>query len=167
MAASSNCFPKTALFSEFMEYFETQAREIGTMVGRRNSRFFKQPQFEKLFPGCAYHKRVAKGTLYCIVNRKHGVEFTDGGTTPNHKLKCSWSIPFKFDLDEMVYVVLSTAPTYCPDHSHTLNRHNIRASARRLISYEKEMTPGKLLFVTNLVPFNPLQQSLQMKCFSL
>lgn len=141
MAAASS-YPETASFSEFILYFENYGRDIGTMVGRHSSRFFKQQQFEKLFPGCTFEKRVAKGTLYCIVNRKHGVAFPDDGTRCNEKSKCTWSIPFKFDLDEMVYVVLTTAPSFCPDHSHAVNRHNIRASARRLISYEKEMSSG-------------------------
>lgn len=166
MAASDISYPKTALFSEFIAYFETQGREMGTMVGRHNSRFFKQPQFEKLFPGCAFQKRVAKGTLYCIVNRKHGVSFSDDATRSSEKSKCSWSIPFKFDLDEMVYVVLKTAPTYCPNHSHAIHRHLIRASTRRLISYEKEMSPGKVFVLMNFVPTNLLIKSIQMKCCS-
>lgn len=143
MAASgSNSYPKTALFSEFIGHFQNCGREIGTAVGRRNSRFFKKPQFEKLFPGCAFEEKVAKGTLYCI--RKRGAAFSDDGTRSSEKLKCTWSIPFKFHMGEMAYVVLDRAPSYCPDHSHAVNRPTIRASTRRPAQLDDLEPPWRL-----------------------
>jgi len=136
-AASIDSYPKTAFFSEFIQYFEHIGHSIGTMIGRHSSRFFKNTQFEKLFPGRVFEPVISKGTLYCIVNPKHGIMISKDDDQPLTKFQCSWTMPFKFDLQKKVYVVIETAPSYCPDHSHPINRHALRASSRRLIKTKK------------------------------
>ena len=72
----------------------------------------------------------------------------------NGKSTCQWTIPFRFDTERKVYIVVKESDNYNPKHSHLLDRHSIRASARQLISYEKEMSAEEIKFVTELGPAN-------------
>lgn len=146
---------ESGTFSEFLAPFNAAAQANGTMVGRFQSRFFKKDQFENVFPGRKFAPFICKGTLYCILNRKHGITCvqTDGVKT-NEKSKCEWMVPFKFDTSRKVYVVVKESESYNPRHSHPVDRHTVRASARQLISYEKEMTAEEIRFITELGPAN-------------
>ena len=110
---------------------------------------------KKLFPGREFHPFVCKGILYCIINRKHGISCgKTEGVISNGKSDCEWTIPFKFDLERKIYVIVKNSKYYHPRHSHLLNRHTVRASVRRFISYEKELTTDEVKFVMELGPAN-------------
>lgn len=126
--------PETADFDIFLEHFQAIASHEGTMVCREGKNF-SQTQFESIFPGQAFVKKPSHGYLYCKINRRHGIVCEKSPSTAgNRKSPCEYTVFYSFDRERMIYVVGSNSTT---KHSHAINRHNIRASSRRLIEYER------------------------------
>ena len=146
---------KTAIFSEFLNYFKKIAAESGTMIGR-DTRCMTPVMQKKVFPDSNDTDPVIyKGYFYCIVNSKQGIHCVKcDGTKGNPRSACEWTIPFRFDTEKMLYVVSTRSKLLVlnTNHSHALNLESIRASTRRLINFEKEMSDEEVAFIKELGP---------------
>jgi hypothetical protein len=136
---------KTAIWSEFIAYFEEMCKRMGTMFSRSSKNMSAQ-QFVSMFPDREFASVVGRGFLYCKVNKKHGVPCAKSeNAVDNKKSKCEWTIHFRIDVEKRVYVIDPKRTNV--RHSHAVNRDAIRTSFRRLITYEKEMTVDEIACV--------------------
>lgn len=110
----------------------------------RESKCMTPSQFGKMFPGREFERVVGRGFLYCKVNPKHGIVCvkSDPSAVCNRKSDCEWTIHFQLDINARIYVVDWSLSNV--NHSHSINRDSIRASVRRKISYEKEMSSEEM-----------------------
>ena len=89
------------------------------------------------------------------MNSKQGIHCVKSdGTKGNPRSACEWTIPFRFDTEKMLYVVSTGSKLLVgnTNHSHALNLESIRASTRRLINFEKEMSDEEVAFIKELGP---------------
>jgi len=129
---------QTCIWSDFLSYFEEIAKVDGTMISR-DSKNMTRKQYETLFPGQEFKMVPGRGFLYCKINKKHVIACDKDDTVKvsNRISKCEWTVHFRIDIHKKVYAVIPELTNI--RHSHAVNRDAIRASGRRLITYEKEM----------------------------
>jgi hypothetical protein len=143
---------QTCEWKVFLAYFQEIAKVNGTMISR-DSKSMSRKQFEALFPGQEYQIVPGRGFLYCKVNKKHGIvceKNENAKVVGNRVSNCEWTIHFRIDMHQKVYVVIPEFTNLT--HSHAVNRDATRASGRRLITYEKEMHADEIRCVLQYGP---------------
>lgn len=142
--------PETGDFKEFLSHFEAIAKANGTMVGREGHNLTEN-QFKTRFPDREFVGVPSYGYLYCIVNPNHGaVCVRKDGVIINRKSACEWTVHYRMAPGRNVYCVEADLCNF--NHSHALKRDAIRASGRRLISFEKEMGAVEINYIISFGP---------------
>ena len=96
---------KTAVFTDFLNYFSAIAKGSGSIIGCDVKRM-PLAMFKKVFPGQAESSDfILKGYFYCIVHYKHEIAcFKAEGVVGNPRSPCEGTVPFRFDTTQLEYI---------------------------------------------------------------
>lgn len=142
-------------FDDMKNYVANHFIERGLMFGIKNKCFTKEEFIKAFGMELPYTKLSSRGFFYCIPSKKQGAEplYTVENESCHHKLSfCVWRAQFGFNYTEKVFFFKQKQ--VIRTHNHLIDLHLVRASDRRLISYEGEMSTEEAIYAKQFGPAN-------------